>query len=100
MSRQIKIDTSTQQRETKDLTRQLKGIELNYRFGIIPKKRAKQIGERLITKHYYTLLALTRGRLGYNLKRNVTLTPEDKRRLDTWKNQAIKDFGAILDDAR
>ena len=100
MSRQIKIDTSTQTRETKDLTRQLKGIELNYRFGIITKKRAKKIVKRLITEHYYTLLALTRGRLGYNLKRDVTLTPEDKRRLDAWKNQATKDFGAILDDAR
>ena len=100
MSRRIKVDTGTQKRETADLTRRLKGAELNYRFGIIDKKRAKQMGTRIIGDHYNILLRLTRGRLGYNLKRDVTLTPEDRKRLDGWRNQAIKDFEAIIDDTR
>jgi len=100
MSRTLKVDTGTQDRETRDLTRRLKGIEINYRFGIIDKKRAKRLSTRVIDDHYHTLLSLTRGRLGYNLKRNVTLSPEDKRRLDNWRNQAIRDFEAILDDTK
>ena len=100
MSRRIKVDTGTQDRETADLTRRLKGVELNYRFGIIDKVRAKQMSTRIIDDHYHTLLSLTRGRLGYNLKRNVSLTPEDKRRLDGWRDQAIRDFEAIIDDTR
>lgn len=100
MSRRIKIDTGTQNRETADLTRRLKGVELNYRFGIIDKRRAKKMGATIINDHYNTLLRLTRGRLGYNIKRNVTLTKEDQKRLDDWRNQAIRDFEAIIDDTR
>ena len=100
MSRQYKVPQGTLQRETRDLTRQLKGIQTNYRFGIITKKRAKQAGAKVITEHYNTLLALTRGNLGYNLKRPVSLTPEDKRRLDNWRDQAIQDFGDIIDDVK
>ena len=100
MSRQFSIDTGTQTRETRELTARLKGVQINYRFGIITKKRAKQLGKRIITNHYNTLLTLTQGRLGYNIQRNVNLTPEDQQRLDQWRNQAIKDFEAILDDTR
>jgi len=100
LSRRIRVDTGTQTRETADLTRRLKGVELNYRFGIIDKRRAKQMGTRIIGDHYNTLLRLTRGRLGYSLGRDVTLTPEDRRRLDTWRKEAIKDFEAIIDDSR
>lgn len=100
VSRRIRVDTGTQDRETADLTRRLKGTEINYRFGIITKQRAKQMGTRIIDDHYNTLLRLTRGRLGYNLKRDVTLTPEDRKRLDGWRSQAIKDFEAIIDDTR
>ncbi len=100
MSRRIKIDTGTQRRETADLTRRLKGINVNYRFGIVDKRRAKKLGKRVIEDHYQTLLKLTKGRLGYALKRPVTLTPEDQRRLDNWRNQAIRDFEAIIDDTR
>jgi hypothetical protein len=64
------------------------------------KERAKRVGARVITDHYNTLLSLTRGNLGYNLKRPVTLTPEDQRRLDNWRDQAIRDFGDIIDDVK
>ena len=100
MSRRIKVDTGTQKRETADLTRRLKGTEINYRFGIITKQRAKQMGKRIISDHYNTLLRLTRDRLGYSIQRNVSLSPENKHSLDTWRNQAIKDFEAIIDDTR
>ncbi len=100
MSRHIMIDQGAQRRETADLTRQLKGIQTNYRFGIIDKRRAKKLGARVIDDHYKTLLRLTRGRLGYSLRRPVTLTPEDQRRLDQWRDDAITDWNTILDDVK
>lgn len=100
MSRHIMISRGTQERETADLTRRLKGIQTNYRFGIMDKARAKSQGARVINEHYKTLLRLTKGRLGYNLARPVTLTPEDQRRLDQWRDDAIKDWNMILDDVK
>ena len=100
MSRHIMIDQGAQQRETADLTRRLKGIQTNYRFGIMDKARAQKAGARVIDDHYKTLLRLTRGRLGYALKRPVTLTPEDRRRLDRWRDEAIEDWNTILDDVK
>ena len=100
MSRRIRVDTGTQTRETADLTRRLRGVELNYRFGIIDKQRAKQMGASVINDHYNTILRLTRDRLGYSIQRTVSLSPENKRSLDDWRKQAIKDFEAIIDDTR
>jgi len=94
------IGQGAQQRETADLTRRLKGIQTNYRFGIMDKARAQYTGARVIEDHYQTLLRLTRGRLGYSLGRPVSLSPEDQRRLDRWRDEAIKDWGAILDDVK
>jgi hypothetical protein len=100
LSRRIKIDSRTQLRETDDLTRQLKGVEINYRFGIIDKRRAKRLGARIITDHYNLLLSLSRSRLGLSIQRSVSLSPENKLQLNAWRKQAIRDFGVILDDAR
>jgi len=100
MSRHIKIGQGAQQRETADLTRRLKGIQTNYRFGVIDKARAEEAGARVIEDHYRTLLRLTRGRLGYSLGRPVSLAPEERRRLDRWRDEAITDWGAILDDVK
>ncbi|MBA7707967.1 hypothetical protein ES703_116852 [subsurface metagenome] len=100
MSRHIMIGLGAQERETADLTRQLKGIQINYRFGIIDKARAQRAGARVIDDHYQTLLRLTRGRLGYSLNRPVSLTPEDQRRLDRWRDEAVEDFNTILDNVK
>lgn len=100
MSRHIMIDRGTQERETADLTRQLKGIQINYRFGIMDKTRAKLVGARVINDHYKTMLRLTRGRLGYALKRPVTLAPEEQRRLERWRDEYIEDWNTILDDVK
>ena len=100
MSRHIMISRGTQERETADLTRQLKGIQINYRFGIMDKKRAQYVGARVIDDHYKTMIRLTRGRLGYALKRPVSLSPEDQRRLEQWRDDAIKDWNTILDDVK
>lgn len=94
------IDPGTQRRETADLTRRLKGVRLNYRFAIINKRRAKTLGKRIIEDHYQTMLKLTQGRLGYAINRPVSLTLEDQRRLDSWRDQAVRDFEAIIDDTR
>ena len=100
MSRRIRVDQGTQQRETRELTTRLKGVETNYRFGIITKERAKRVGERIITDHYHTLLRLTHSRLFYYIKQPVSISPEDQRRLDGWRDQAIQDFWRIIDDTR
>jgi len=94
------IGQGAQERETADLTRQLKGIQINYRFGIMDKKRAQLVGARVINDHYKDLIRLTRGRLGYALKRPVSLSPEDQRRLDQWRDDTIKDWNTILDDIK
>jgi len=94
------IYQGTQERETADLTRQLKGIQINYRFGIMDKARARLVGARVIEDHYKTLLRLTQGRLGYALKRPVTLAPEEQRRLERWRDEYIEDWNMILDDVK
>jgi len=101
MSQQrLKIDPGTQRRETRDLSRQLKGVRLNYRFGIIDKRRAKTLGKRIIDDHYQTLLRLTGERFWYATRRRTTIAPEDQLRLDRWRDEAISDFEAIIDDIR
>jgi len=100
MFRHIMIGQGAQERETADLTRRLKGIQINYRFGIMDKKRAQLVGARVIDDHYKTMIRLTRGRLGYALKRPVSLSPEDQRRLDRWRDEAIEDWNTILDDVK
>jgi len=95
MFRHIMIGQGAQERETADLTRRLKGIQINYRFGIMDKKRAQLVGARVIDDHYKTMIRLTRGRLGYALKRPVSLSPEDQRRLDRWRDEAIEDWNTI-----
>lgn len=94
------ISRGTQEREAADLTRRLKGIQTNYRFGIMTKARAKSQGARVINNHYQTLLRLTKGRLGYSLGRPVVLAPEEQRQLDRWRDEAIKDWNRILDDVK
>jgi len=100
MSRHLKIEQGAQRRETADLTRRLKGVQTNYRFGIIDKTRAQEAGARVIEDHYQTLLRLTWGRLGYSLGRPVTLAPEDRRRLDRWRDEGVEDWNRILDDVK
>ncbi len=100
VGRNIQISPSIQKRHVADLTRRLKGVRLNYRFELMDKRRAKMLGRRIIEDHYQTLLRLTKGYLGYALKRSVSLSPEDQRRLDQWRDEAIRDFEAIIDDTR
>ena len=94
------IGQGAQERETADLTRRLKGIQTNYRFGIMDKKQAQLVGARVIEDHYQTMLRFTRGRLGYSLGRPVSLAPEDRRRLDRWRDEAVEDWNTILDDVK
>jgi len=94
------IDRGAQERETADLTRRLKGIQTNYRFGIMDKARAQIVGARVIDDHYKTLLRMTRGRLSYSLGRPITLAPEDRRRLERWRDEALEDWNTILDDVK
>ena len=79
---------------------QLKAIVLQYRFRQIDKRRAKKMGERRINQHYKAMLGLSKSRTIYALGPGASLMPEDKKRLDRWKEQTIDDFEAIIDDVR
>ena len=81
-------------------TVQLKAIVMNYRFGQIDKRTAKKMGVRRIEQHYRAMLGLSKSRTIYALGPGATLMPEDRKRLDRWKEQTIDDFKAIIDDVR
>ena len=81
-------------------TIQLKAIVLQYRFRQIDKRRAKKLGTRRINQHYKAMLGLSKSRTIYALGPGATLMPEDRKRLEQWKNNEIDNFEAIIDDVR
>jgi len=81
-------------------TIQLKAIVLQYRFGQINKRYAKKLGERRINQHYNAMLGLSKSRTIYALGPGATLMPEDRARLEQWKNSEIENFKAIIDDVK
>lgn len=81
-------------------TIQLKTIVMNYRFGQIDKRTAKKMGTRRVEQHYRAMLGLSKSRTIYALGPGATLMPEDRKRLERWKQGAIEDFKAIIDDVK
>jgi len=98
MSRRIRIGHGALERETKDITRQLKAVVINFRSGVASKKRAREKAKQIISRQFDTLLRMSRDRIQYQLKRVVELPPEELARLERWRDEYIEDFYKILDD--
>jgi len=100
MSRRIRVGRGLHGRQTRDLSRRLKGIITNYRFALITKKRARELGRAAIDDEFETLLRASRDRVRTALRRPVELPPEERRRLERWRDDYIGDFNAILADVK
>ena len=96
--RHVMMQSGAINRESMDLTRQLNNIMFQYKFGQITLTQAKLKAERVIQRHYDSLLALTKTRIRYALGPGGELSPEHKQQLERWKQDAIDNFNVILDD--
>ena len=100
MSRRIRVSRGTLARGSNDLGRRLKGLVTNYRFALVSKQRALEQGKRLIDNHFETMLRLSRDRIRTALKVTAELPPEERKRLERWRDDYVADFEKILDDVR
>lgn len=82
------------------MTRQLKGVVINYRFGVITKQRATEAGRRIIEDEFKTLLRMSRDRVRWTIRKVGELPPEAQRRLERWRDEYVQDFLKILDDVK
>ena len=98
MSHRISVPRGTQDMFTKDLSRQLKAIVISYRHGFHSKEVAKERGKAVIEDEFETLLRLSHDRIRWTLRRPVNLPPEERARLERWKDDYVLDFYKILDD--
>ena len=85
---------------TSMLTRRLMGIKNNYFWGLISKERAKASGRAAIEDEFKTLLRVSRDRVQYTFKRRIELPPEERDRLERWRDEYVVDWGRIMDDVK
>jgi len=78
----------------------LKGLATNYRFGFLSKEQAKKQGRRLIDNHFETMLRMSRDRIRTAVKVVGELPPEERRRMERWRDDETRNFNGILDDVR
>ena len=100
MTQRINVGRGTQNMLTNDLNRQLMSIRRNYYHGLISKAQAKASGRAVIEDEFETLLRVSRNRVQYTLKRVASLTPEDRARLERWRDDYVVDWGRIVDDIK
>jgi len=100
MSQRIRVGQGTQNRFVADLGRKLKSIIISYRHDFYSKEVAKERGKGVIEDEFDALLRLSRDRVRWRLKRPVELPPEERRRLERWRDDYIKDFNGIIDDVK
>lgn len=100
MSRRVRVGRGTQTRFTADLSRRLKGVMVNYRHGQLSKDEARAKARRLIDTEFQTLLAVSRNRVRIAVGKVGELPPEERRRLERWRDEYLDDFYGILDDVR
>ncbi len=100
MSQRIQVSQGAQNRFAADLNRKLKAIITGYRHAFYTKKIAKGRGKAAIMDEFDALLRLSHDRVRWTLKRPVTLPPEERRKLERWRNDFIKDFNGIIDDVK
>ena len=85
---------------TKDLSHQLKAIATSYRHRFYSKEVAKERGKQRIEDEFETLLRVSRDRVRWTLRRPVELPPEERTRLERWRDETILGFYKILDDIK
>jgi len=100
MTQRILVGRGTQDMLTSVLTRHLIGIKNNYFWGLISKERAKASGRAVIEHEFETLLRVSRDRVQYTFKRKIELPPEEKIRLERWRDDYIVDWERIIDDIK
>lgn len=100
MSRRIRVGQGASNRFAADIIRRLKGIVISYRHDFYSKEIAKERGKTVIEDEFDALLRLSRDRVRWTLKRPVELPPEERRRLERWRDDYIKDFYGIIDDVK
>lgn len=100
MTQRILIGRGIQDMLTGDLTRRLMGIKNSYFWGLISKKRAKASGKAVIEDEFKTLLRVSRDRVQYTFRRKIELPPEERTRLERWRDGYIEDWKRIIDDIK
>jgi len=100
MSQRIRVGQGTQNRFATDLNRKLKAIIISYRHDFYSKETAKERGKVAIEDEFDSLLRLSHDRVRWTLKRPVDLPPEERRRMERWRNDYVKDFNGIIDDVK
>ena len=100
MARRIMISPGLHKRFEADMSRRLKAIVNNYKYHQTDWNTAMKKATRIIDTEYQRLLIISRQRVSGVTGRQVTLPKEERKRLETWKNEFIKDFGDILRDAK
>jgi len=100
MSRTIRVGQGAQNRFAADLNRKLKAIIISYRHDFYTKEVAKERGKVAIEDEFNALLRLSRDRVRWTLRRPVELPPEERRRMERWRDEYIRDFNAIIDDVK
>jgi len=73
-------------------------IRRNLRFRLISAEWAKTTGRKAIENEFDTLLRVSRDRVQYTLRRKVELPPEERERLERWRDGYVADWERIVDD--
>jgi len=84
----------------RDLSRRLMAIRRNYRHRLISASWAKSTGKAAIEDEFRTLLRVSQNRVQYALKRRIELPPEERARLERWRDEYVKDWERIVDDVK
>ena len=100
MIQRVIIGRGTQDMLTRDLSRRLMAIRRNYHHGLLSKERAKASGNAVIEDEFETRLRVSRDRVQYIFRRKIELPPEERTRLERWRDGYIEDWERIIDDIR
>ena len=73
-------------------------IRRNLHFRLISVEWAKTIGRKAIENEFETLLRVSQNRVQYTLRRRVELPPEERGRLERWRDGYVADWERIVDD--
>ena len=98
MTQRILIGRGTQDMLARDLSRWLMAIRRNLRFRLISAEWAKTTGRKAIENEFETLLKVSQNRVQYTLRRKVELPPEERQRLERWRDEYVVDWERIVDD--
>lgn len=98
--RRLRVQQRLHDIQTKALASQLRGVTVNYMHGLLTYGEAAAKGEQIITSEYETLLRITLGQTQFALHKQITLTKKQQRKMDSWRNEAVRRFKKILRNSR